>query len=454
MEHFDITIIGGSAAGSAAAAQARRINNNAKIAIFEAGNHVSCSTCALPYYLSGMISDYRELISRTREQFKERENIDVFTNHRVEKIKTSKKQLHIKDLVNNREIVSNYSKLIIATGAKPLIPPVIKSENTFVLRNLQDCLKINSYIVETHPQKIVIVGGGVISLQLSEAFKNRFLDVTIIENKERIINDFSALISEKVEKYLKKKGIKVYTQENLIELECRSEKAISLNTKNISIPADMIIFTTGIEPDVSLSKEAGITTGTTGAIRTNEYTETNIPDIFAAGNCAEATHLITGRPVWIPLGTISNKQGKVAGTNVAGKRDFFSPVVGTKIVKTFDLTIGKTGLSSREAKEYGYKIISDFYEGFDRATYYPGASIIGMELIANRVNKKILGAQLIGEAGVDKRLDVMATAITSEMTLDQFRRIDLSYSCPFSTVIDFSARAAYNLSSKKESGGQ
>lgn len=452
MHKTDIAIIGGSAAGSSAAAQARRINRDAKIAIFETGEFVSYSTCALPYYISGLIDDYRKLISRTPESFKTKENIDVFNFTQVKEIIPSRKEILVTDIKNGEDSVFNYSRLIIATGASALIPPLFNNrpDNVFILRHLEDSIKINDYIMNNNPVKVLIIGGGFIALQLSEAFRNRFMDVTIVEKRDRIIGDFSPHISELVRKHLEKKGVKVFVRENVTGFDLKDGICSGVKTEKNYYRTHMVILSTGIKPVTDLPRNCGVNMGITGAIKVNEYMETNISHIYGAGNCVENINLITGKSAWTPLGTNSNKQGKVAGTNAAGGRDYFSPVTGSSIVESFNMAIGKTGLSEEEAKKAGYKVKSGFYQGYSKAGYYPGSSIISMELIAEKFTGKILGAQLAGPDGADKRLDVLATAITGGMTLDQFRRLDLSYSCPFSTVIDFTAGAAYDLAKKIE----
>jgi NADPH-dependent 2,4-dienoyl-CoA reductase/sulfur reductase-like enzyme len=443
---INIAIIGGSAAGVSAAAQARRINPDAKITVFEEGDYISYSACAMPYYISGLIRDWKDIVFRTKESFKRKENIDVLTGCKVTEIRPSQKKIFLSSLKDKKNIEFHYDRLIIATGAKPL--PVAEAENIFSLRHLSDGIKIREYLDRENPLKVVIIGGGFIGLQMCEAFSSRFMDVTLIENKNRLVSDFSPLISDKLKKYIENKMVKVYTGTEVKEFDYRDKKCTGLITENNYFFADIVLIATGIKPDIELAVNAGITMGKTGAINVNDSTETNISDVYAAGNCAEIKNLITGRNFWFPLGTASNKQGKTAGNNASGKKDYFSGMIGTRIVKTFDMTVARTGLSSENAVKAGYSILTEYYEGYDRPEYYPGVKIISMELIADKSSGKILGVSMMGESGVDKRIDVFATAITAGMTLRDFASIDLSYSCPFSTVIDITARASYNLLQK------
>ena len=441
----DIAIIGGSAAGTSAAAQARRINPSAEITVFEEEEYFSYSTCALPYYISGIVKDHRDLISRTKETFKKKENISVFNYHRVKEIKPSRHEILVTDLKEKRDFAVNYSSLIIAAGAKATVPPVpgISGENIFTLRNLSDAVKIRKFIETYNPSRAVITGGGFIALQLCEAFSSRFIDVAVIEQKERLVNNFDEEISDIIENYLKSKGVKIFTGETL-----RAVEGGKILTDRSSYPFDMLLICTGVKPSVELASQAGISTGLTGAVKVDERTCTNMKDIYSCGNCAEVTHLITGKPAYYPLGTYANKQGKVSGSNGAGKRDYFPGVLGTSIVKTFDMTLAKTGLSHVEAALAGYKVISEFFEGLNKPSYYPGAKPIYMKLMADKNSGKILGAQITGQEGADKRIDLMASAMTSGMTLEEFYKMDLSYSCPYSTVIDFTARSAFDFFTK------
>lgn len=433
-----IIIIGGVAAGAKAAAKARRQDPTANISIFTEENYISYSACGLPYYIEDVIKDSKKLLIRSPETFRDKENIEINLNHRVIRINPNNKTIVIQNLINNSINEVEYTKLLIATGAKPYIPKIegTQLKNVFTLRSVTDGMAIKEHLNEM--KKAVIVGGGLIGLEMVEAFSNVGLEVTLIEKREHILSVMDKEIATQVEEYLiKEKGIKIQNNTMLTAINGENTKVKSISTnKNETIEADIVLLSIGVTPEIELAKAAGIEIGKSGAIKVDYKMETSMKDIFAAGDCAEQMHIITGKPVWYPLGSTANKQGRVAAINMTGGHEGFRGVLGSLVTKVFDYTISKTGLSEKEALDNGYEVLTAITSYRDRAGYMPGAEKITIKVIADKNTKRLLGCQAIGKGDADKRVNVVAAAITAGMTVDQFMAIDLTYAPPYSPSID------------------
>lgn len=438
MANKKFAVIGGVAAGMSAASQAKRLAPDLEVVAFERGDFVSYASCGIPYYLSELVKDPKNLIAVTPEQFWEKRGIDVRLRHQVECISPDGKIITVVDIDKKKKFDFRYDKLAVCTGAVPikLNVPGINAENVFYLRNLQEGLRLMSFLKDQTPQKAVIVGAGYVGLELAESFRARGMVVTIITHSDSIMNNLEPEIAKVVEEELTRNGAVLKKNTKLVELEKSNGIVKKVITTDSEIDVDMVLISVGIRPNVELAESAGIKIGKTGAISVNERMETNIPDIYSAGDCAETYHRVTGKPTWIPLGDTANKMGRVAGANAAGMNETFPGIVGSAVAKVFDLAVARTGLSLLEALKHGFNASSHTISEKSRAHYYPGGKPITITLVFDTVTQRLLGAQMVGADGVAKRNDVLATAITAGMTLRDIENLDLCYAPPYSPVYD------------------
>ena len=428
-----ILVIGAVAAGTSAAAKARRNNDDAEIVIYERDNDISYSGCGLPYYIGGEIEDIGELTPRDSKFFKKKYNVDVLTGHEVLNINPNTKELTVKNL-NTREIfMDKYDKLILGTGATPFMPNIkgIKNENVFFLRNVQSARNIRNFIEDNKPKYAVIAGTGFIGFEMLENLMDTGVNVTIVEKQGKITPNLDEDMATFLEKALIKKNIKIIKNAGIIEV---LENKVLLED-GTEIESNMVIMATGVKPNVDLAKEAGVEIGITGAIKVDTSMKTNIADIYACGDCIETFSSITGKPVYRPLGSTANKTGRIAGDVVTGGKLRYRGNLSTGIFKLFDLTIGSTGLSEKEALEEGYEIVMCHNIKPDKPSYFKGKEMV-IKAIADKKTEKILGVQIVGYEGVDKRLDVFVTLITYGAKVDELFHLDLAYAPPFSTTKD------------------
>jgi len=445
-----LVIIGGVAAGTKAAAKARREKPDLKISLYNEGEYVSYSECGLPYYIEGFFDNPKHLISRTVERFKE-ENIDIYIKHKVTKIIPDQKKIEVEKLETKEKIEVEYTKLLIATGASPVKPNIegMDAENVYTIRTINDAVLIKDQIHNI--KKAVIIGAGYIGVEMAEALYNQGINVTVLELIDQILPPLDKDMADMIQKYLKEeKNLSVYTSDGLkkfIKDKNGKVNKVEINSGQI-IDTDLVIVAVGVKPNIELAKLAGIEIGITGTIKVNEKMQTNIPDIYAAGDCAEQTNIITGRPTWIPLGSTANKQGRVAAINITGGTALFKGILGSHVTKIFDCTITKTGIGEKEAKNLGYDYIASVISHRDRAGYMPDARNITIKLIAERQTGKLLGSQIIGQGDADKRINVVAAALTSGMTVDDLADVDLTYGPAYSSSIDPLLIAAQVLQNK------
>jgi len=444
MTHYDLLVIGGVAAGMSAASQARRIKKDISIAVFEKYNYVSYGACGMPYLIDDLVADENKLIAIDKNKFINERNIQIFTDSSAEKVNFDKRQVEIK----YKDITEayTYGKLVIATGAIPVMPPIkgVNNPNVFMLRNLNQGLAIKNYIKTNKPSKGVIIGGGAIGLEMAETLRTLGNETTILEKMDDIALAFDQEIRELVKKELIKNNVTVKTKVNIKEIIKNNKLIIELD--NESIETDFIIVSAGIRPNTDFLKGTNLKMTDNGAVIVNERSETNIPDVYAAGDCATVKHIILNEDVYIPLGTTSNKQGRVAGLQAAGvATEGFKGVVGSQLIKVFDLELGKTGLSEAEAKKSGINAKSSGVEGRSRAGYYPGAKNIFAKLTMNTDTHELIGCQIAGTDGAALRTNIAATAIAAKMKIEEFAYLDLGYAPPFSPVWDTLLTAAQNL---------
>lgn len=435
-----VVVIGGVAGGMSAAARAKRVNPNLEVIVLERDAHVSYGACGLPYFIAGVVPDYRKLIVYTPEYFREQRGIDVRINTEAIEIRPAERAVIARDGSSGQISKIRYDYLIVAPGAVPIRPPLpgIELENILVLRSLNDGLRIQEAIARVQPRRAVIVGAGYIGLEMVEALHARGIEVTVIEALDHVLGNTEPEISQIVEAELAAKGVRLLKTTRVTAFEGDGSGRVRrvLTDGDDQIDAELALIGIGIRPHVKLAQEAGIAIGPTGAVAVDERQETNISRIYAVGDCCEAKHVVTGQPTWIPLGPAANKQGKVAGDNVAGRRARFVGVAGTAVVKVFDLGVARTGLSLAEAEKAGIKAGSTVVTARSRAGYYPGGHPITIKVIFDRASHRLLGAHIVGREGVAKRVDVFATALHARMTLDDMAQLDLSYAPPFAPTWD------------------
>lgn len=435
-----LVVIGGVAGGMSAAARAKRVNPALEVIVLERDPHVSYGACGIPYFLAGLVPDPERLIVYTPEYFRQERGIDVRTNTEAIEIRPTERVVLARDRISGATEPITYDRLIIATGAVPIRPSLPGSDlkNIFVLRSLNDGLQLHRALTEDRPQRAVILGAGYIGLEMAEALVARRLQVTVIEALDHVLGPTEPEISRIVEQELAAHGVRLLLKTRAAGFEGDAHRTVRevITDSGERVAADLVLIGIGIRPNVRLAEAAGIALGPTGAIAVDERQETNVPGVFAAGDCCEVKHLVTGRPAWIPLGPAANKQGRVAGDNAAGRHATFAGVVGTAVVKVFDLEVARTGLSLQEALAAGFKAKRVVVTAASRAGYYPGAQPITVVLIFDEAMHRLLGAQMAGREGVAKRIDVFATALHARMTLPEMSQLDLSYAPPFAPVWD------------------
>lgn len=443
MEKLKLVVIGAVAAGTKAASKAKRDNPDMDVKVFTRERYISYAGCGLPYYIGGVIREKQELLVRSPQDFKNEQGIDIYIEHEVKKINASEKKVTVENLKNGEKSEYSYDKLIIATGASPIVPPLenIDLGNIFTLRSVSDAFAIRELLESGKVKKAVVVGGGFIGLEAAENLKHRGIDVTIVELVPHILPPFDEEIALFAQNHMIDKGVKIMTGQKVTGFEGTDGKVSTVKTSAGDIEADMVILSIGVRPNTAVAVDAGIELGATKAIKVNKYMETNIKDIYAVGDCAENTNLITGKPAWYPMGSTANKTGRIAGYNAAleiGKEDLkesLEGVLGTTIVRLFDVNAAKTGLSERDALKEGFEIESVLVPSNDRAHYFPGYKQIITKLIVDKNTHKVIGAQVIGEGVVDKPIDTIATAITLGARVEDLAKLDLAYAPPFSMAM-------------------
>lgn len=428
-----IIVIGAVASGTSAAAKARRNNDSAEIIIYEKDQDISYSGCGLPYFIGGKVASIMELTPRTPEFFKSKYNIEVHIRHEVLKINISEKTVVVKNLDTGAVFEDPYDKLIISTGAQAFVPPIkgIDRDNVFFLRNVQNALKIKTFMNDHHPQTAVIVGTGFIGFEVMENLMACGIKVTLVERASKLTPNLDEDMSLYLEKLLNQKEIPVLKKANVVEA---TSQGVILENGTL-IPGEMIIVATGVKPNVSLAREAGLLLGVTGAIRVDERMMTIDTDIYACGDCIETWSTVTKKPHYRPLGSTANKTGRICGDNITGGDVIYPGNLSTGIFKIFDISIGSTGLSESEARSEGYDIEIAHNIKANQPGYYGGREML-IKAIADRATQKLLGVQIIGYEGVDKRLDVFVTLITYGATVAELFNLDLAYAPPFSTTKD------------------
>lgn len=445
-----VIVIGAVAAGSKAAAKLKRLQSDWEVVIYTADRNVAYSECGMPYYIGGAFQDPTKLIIRTPEEF-EKSGIKVYTQHEVTKIYAETKQITVKNLVSNDIFYTKYDKLIIATGANPVIPNIenINLKNIFTLRNFEDGIAIKKAVLSS--KRALILGAGYIGIELLEAFVKQGLSTAIIQSSPFIMSLFDEDMAELIQKYVLQRNleqVKIVNNDTITAFagDKYVQKAITKQGKEIE--TDFVVLCVGVRPNVELAKNAGIELGITGAIKVNQYLETNIKDIYACGDCVEKYNIVADAPCWIPLGSTANKEGRCCAINVAGQKEAFEGVLGSAVTRYFDFSMSMTGLTEKMAKKYGFDPVSVVVRKNDKAGYMPDVGNITLKLIADKTTTRILGAQGLGQGDVDKRINTLTSALLSKMTIKEFFGNDVTYAPPFSTSIDPMLTVAQKLAQK------
>lgn len=436
MRHRRLVVIGGGAAGMSAAAKAARVDHDLEIVVYEKGQFISFAACGIPYFVAGDVPDYQALIQRTPAQMA-RQGVDVHLRHAVTTIDLRARTVRVHDLEGDRKYTKDYDNLVIGSGARPICPPLSGSDlaGVFGVRSLESGLAIQEFLAKRQPRRAVVVGGGYVGLEMAETFRRRGLDVTMVIRSGKVMRaTLDDEVRELVAEELLSQGVTV-VQGTPVAFE-GSHKVEAVLTEDSRYRCGIALLSIGAQPNVELAQGAGVALGATGAIATDSAMHTNVPSVYAAGDCAEALHLVTGEPAYIPLGSTANKQGRVAGTNAAGGTATFGGIVGTTVVRVFDLAVASTGLTAERARSYGYSVQETMIRAGDISHYFPGASQIHVKLVIQKDSDRLLGGQIVGRRGVAKRIDVLAAALYNRMTVADLRQLDLSYAPPFAPVWD------------------
>jgi NADPH-dependent 2,4-dienoyl-CoA reductase/sulfur reductase-like enzyme len=434
-----IVVIGGVAAGMSAASQAKRRRPDAEVIVLERGPHVSYGACGMPYNIEDPARALEDLVVITAEQFRAERGIDVRTMTEALAVDPERKRVHARDRRSGSEIELDYDALVIATGASAVRPPLrgLDLPGVFVLRELTDGIALKRYLAEARPQRAVILGAGYIGLEMAEVLRARGLGVVLLERERQVLPGYEDAVVKVATETLHRHEVEVHPGATVDAIERTADgRGLVVRGESCRHEAELVLVSVGVRPNVALARDAGIRLGDTGAIAVDAELRTSAPDVFAAGDCAEAPHLISGRPAYIPLGTTANKQGKIAGANAAGAHETFAGIVGSAGFKLFELEVARTGLSSLDARRLGLDAVAVPSTHRSRAHGYPGAKPITTVLVVERGTRRLLGAQMIGGDAVAKRVDVLATALHARMTIDQVEALDLSYAPPFAPVWD------------------
>ena len=442
-----LVIIGGDAAGMSAASKVRRKDPQREIVVFERSPHTSYSACGMPYFIAGLVESADLLIARTPEKFREKYNIDARVHHEVTELDLNGRRVLVRNLENNSEAWEAYDQLLIATGAEAIMPelPGSDADGIFGLSTLASGIRVQQYMEREQPRRAVVVGGGYIGLEMAEALVRKGLQVSLVERGEQVMGTLDPDMGELVSDALREIGVTLYLQESMTGYENADGRVTGVVTDQRTLPAELVIIGLGTRPNTALAASAGITLGEKGSIRVNQRMQSSAPGVWAAGDCAESFHLVSRQPFYVALGTVANKQGAVAGTNLAGGYATFPGVVGTAVSKICKYEVARTGLMEREIRALGLQYDTASAKSKTRAGYYPGVGWITVKLLAEQGSGRLLGGQIVGLEGAAKRIDVLATAITAGMTVQQLVNLDLSYAPPFSPVWDPVQTAARQL---------
>lgn len=432
-------IVGGVAGGATVAARLRRLDEKAEIIMFERGEYVSYANCGLPYYIGDTITDREKLLVQTVEGFTSRFHIDIRTQQEVVSVNPKQKKIQVRNLKTGDEYTESYDKLILSPGAAPIKPGIkgIANDKIFTLRTIPDTDRIKSYVNKSNPRKALVVGAGFIGLEMVENLHNLNIEVTIIEKSNQVMAPLDYSMAAIVHQHLRAKGVNLILEDGVLEFE-DNQKAITTHLESgARIESDMVILSIGVKPETKLAQEAGLTIGSLGGIMVNEYMQTSNPDIYALGDAAEVTHLVTGKPALIPLAGPANKQGRIVADNIVyGNKYTYVGSIGTSIAKIFDLTVAAAGANAKLLKRESIAYLSSYTHSASHAGYYPGSIPMSIKILFSPTDGRLLGAQAVGIDGVDKRMEMLAQVIRNKGSVSDLITIEQAYAPPYSSAKD------------------
>lgn len=433
-----VVIVGGVAGGATAAARIRRLDEQAEIVVFERSGYISYANCGLPYYIGDVITDPEELTLQTPESFFSRFRVDMKVCHEVTAIHPERKTVSVKNLETDEVFEESYDKLILSPGAKPTQPrlPGVGIDTLFTLRTVEDTFRIKEYINQNHPKSAVLAGGGFIGLELAENLRELGMDVTIVQRPKQLMNPFDADMASMIHSEMRKHGVKLALGYTVEGFEERNGGVDVLLKDNAPLHADMVVLAIGVTPDTALAREAGLELGIKGSIVVNDRMETSVPDIYAAGDAVQVKHYVTGEDALISLAGPANKQGRIIADNICGGDSRYLGSQGSSVIKVFDMTAATTGINETNARKTGLDVDTVILSPMSHAGYYPGGKVMTMKVVFEKGTYRLLGAQIVGYDGVDKRIDVLATAIHAGLKATQLKDLDLAYAPPYSSAKD------------------
>ena len=433
-----VVIVGGVAGGATAAARIRRLDEQAEIVVFERSGYISYANCGLPYYIGGVIEDPEELTLQTPESFFSRFRVHMKVHHEVTAIHPDQKTLTVKNLETGATFEESYDKLLLSPGAKPVIPdiPGVDSNKLFTLRTVEDTYRIKEFVDRNKPKSAVIVGGGFIGLEMAENLRHLGMEVTIVQRPKQLMNPFDSDMASFIHSEVRKHGVKLmlgHTVEGFAELD----GGVNVLLKDCApLSADMVVLAIGVTPESTLAKEAGLSLGIKGSILVNDRMETSAQDIYAVGDAVQVKHFVTEQDTLIALAGPANKQGRIAADNICGGDSHYLGSQGSSVIKVFDMTAASTGINETNAKKAGISVDTVILSPMSHAGYYPGGKVMTMKVVFEKETYRLLGAQIVGYDGVDKRIDVLATAIHAGMNATELKNLDLAYAPPYSSAKD------------------
>lgn len=433
-----VLIVGGVAGGATAAARIRRLDETAEITVFERSGYISYANCGLPYYIGDVITDPEELTLQTPESFFSRFRINMKVHHEVTAIHPDQKTISVKNLETGEEFEESYDKLILSPGAKPTQPrlPGVGIEKVFTLRTVEDTFRIKEYINKHQPKSVVLAGGGFIGLELAENLKELGMDVTIVQRPKQLMNPFDADMASFIHSEMRKHGVKLALGHTVEGFEEKDGGIDILLKDEMPLHADMVVLAIGVTPDTHLAKDAGLELGIKGSIVVNDRMETSVPDIYAAGDAVQVKHYVTGQDALIFLAGPANKQGRIIADNICGGDSRYPGSQGSSVIKVFDMTAATTGMNETNARKADLDVDTVILSPMSHAGYYPGGKVMTMKVVFEKETYRLLGAQIVGYEGVDKRIDVLATAIHAGMKATELKDLDLAYAPPYSSARD------------------
>ena len=433
-----VIIIGGVAGGATAAARIRRLDEQAEIVVFERSGFISYANCGLPYYIGGVIQDPEELTLQTPESFFSRFRVAMRVRHEVTAIHPDRKTVSVTNLETGEEFEEGYDKLILSPGAKPTQPrlPGVGLDKLFTLRTVEDTFRIKAYISENHPKSAVLAGGGFISLELAENLRELGMEVTIVQRPKQLMNPFDPDMAAFIHSEMRRHGVKLALGHTVEGFEEKDGGVDVLLKDEAPLHADMVVLAIGVSPDTHLAQEAGLELGVKGSIVVNDRMETSVPHIYAVGDAVQVKHFVTGQDVLLSLAGPANKQGRIAADNICGGDSHYTGSQGSSVIKVFDMTAATTGVNETNAKKAGLDVDTVILSPMSHAGYYPGGKVMTMKVVFEKGTYRLLGAQIVGYEGVDKRIDVLATAIRAGMKATELKDLDLAYAPPYSSAKD------------------